>query len=236
MEKVLHRNHTRGKGEHGWLSTRYSFSFADWYEPKRMGFGKLRVINDDLIAPASGFGAHGHKDMEIVTLVTEGTLTHKDSLGNTGTIPAGDVQAMSAGTGVVHAEYNDSADEPLALFQIWIETDQPNATPRYAQQSVGFSDEPGLTTLIVPEGSDEDGLPIHQDAYVHRVVLDAEHPYEYQLRNPEHGVYIFVIDGDVQVTGEELGKRDAIGVWGVDSIELSSTEAASLLLFEVSLH
>ncbi|MEK7079815.1 MAG: pirin family protein, partial [Patescibacteria group bacterium] len=120
MEKVVHRSKDRGVGEHGWLSTRYSFSFANWYDPARMGFGALRVINDDTIAPAQGFGTHAHEDMEIITLVMSGTLTHEDSLGNRGSIPAGDVQTMSAGTGVQHSERNDSATEPLTLFQMWI--------------------------------------------------------------------------------------------------------------------
>src|SRR5690606_12496739 len=143
------------KGEHGWLSTRYSFSFANWYDPSRMGFGALRVINDDRIAPANGFGAHGHRDMEIVTIVTKGTVRNEDSMGSRGTVPAGDVQAMSAGTGVVHAERNDSPDEELTLFQIWIETARPGAVPRYAQKPFGLgSHEPGLTLLVAPTDAD----------------------------------------------------------------------------------
>lgn len=235
MEKVLHRSDERGRGEHGWLSTRYSFSFADWYEPSRMGFGALRVINDDRIAPANGFGAHRHQDMEIVTIVTKGAVAHEDSMGNSGEVPAGDVQAMSAGTGVTHAERNDSALEELTLFQIWIASDRKGASPRYAQKPFGLdSKEPGLTLLVGPDGT-PGALPIYQDAYIHQGILDGGHPLTYALKDPTHGLYVFVIEGTVSVAGETLKDRDALGVADVDEVSLVSDGFARVLLIEVPL-
>jgi redox-sensitive bicupin YhaK (pirin superfamily) len=234
MELVVHRADERGGGDHGWLSTRHSFSFADWYEPTRMGFGKLRVINDDTIAPHQGFGAHPHRDMEIITLVTAGTLTHEDSLGNVGIISAGDVQIMSAGTGVVHGERNDG-DELVTLFQIWIEAKEKAIAPRYGQSELHLSKQaPGLQLLVAPL-STPDVLTINQDAYLYQAILDPEHPIEYRLHDPKHGVYLFVVDGEVQAAGETLGLRDAVGITDAASITISSTKPSRVLLFEVPL-
>lgn len=233
MQTVIHRADDRGKGDYDWLTTRYSFSFATWYEPERMGFGALRVINDDRIAPARGFGPHPHRDMEIVTIVTKGAVTHEDSMGNKGVTPAGDVQAMSAGSGVVHAEYNDSPDEELTLFQLWITTNKPGAEPRYAQKPFGLTETtPGRTLLVAPDGV-PDALPIHQDAYIEYGVLSADAPLMYELRNIQNGVYVFVIEGDVQVGDETLGARDAIGITDTESITLTTTTHARVLLIEV---
>jgi redox-sensitive bicupin YhaK (pirin superfamily) len=234
MKTVIHPANKRGGGDHGWLKTRHSFSFADWYEPTRMGFGTLRVINDDSIAPHQGFGAHGHRDMEIITIVTEGTITHEDNMGNLGVIPAGDVQIMSAGTGVVHGERNDS-DEPLALFQIWIEPKEKGVAPRYGQSELHLAHQPpGLRLLVAPLGR-PDVLTINQDAYIYQAVLDTEHPVEYTLHDPAHGVYVFVIDGEVHVEGETLGPRDAVGITEAVSIKITATKPSQVLLFEVPL-
>ena len=233
MDKVIHRNSTRGGGDHGWLKTRYSFSFADWHDPHRMGFGKLRVLNDDSIAPASGFDMHSHRDMEIVTIVTKGAVTHKDNMGNTGTVPAGDIQIMSAGTGVVHGEFNDSEIEQLELFQIWIEPAKIGIAPRYAQQSLGFENKQnGLTLLVAPDG-DAGALNINQDAYISYGILDSSHPITYSLKNGKHGVYIFVIDGEVAINDDKLNPRDAIGLWNLEKVEIQSPAQARFLLLEV---
>jgi redox-sensitive bicupin YhaK (pirin superfamily) len=235
MEKVLHRADERGKGEHGWLSTRYSFSFADWYDPSRMGFGALRVINDDRIAAANGFGAHRHQDMEIITIVTKGAVTHEDSMGNKGEVPAGDVQAMSAGLGVTHAERNDSPDEELTLFQIWISSDRKGAAPRYAQKPFGLdSKTPGETLLVAPDGV-AGALPIYQDAYISHGIFDKEHPLTHALKDPMHGLYVFVIEGLVEVAGETLKERDAVGIADVTDVTLASEGFARVLLIEVPL-
>lgn len=235
MEKVLHRASERGRGEYGWLSTRYSFSFADWYDPNRMGFGALRVINDDRIAPANGFGAHRHQDMEIITIVTNGAVTHEDSLGNVGTVSKGEVQTMSAGTGVIHGERNASPDEELSLFQIWIASDRKGAPPRYAQKAFGLTDTaPGLTLLVAPN-SENGALPIYQDAYIYKGVVENAQPLTYTLKNPEHGLYVFVMEGSVAIGGEALQSRDALGIADVSDVTLTTTESAQVLLIEVPL-
>lgn len=233
MEKVLHRADKRGRGDHGWLSTRYSFSFADWYEPARMGFGALRVLNDDTIAPASGFPMHGHRDMEITTVVTSGTLTHRDSLGNTGVVHAGDVQVMSAGTGVVHSEYNASPAEPLTLFQIWIQTKKSGEAPRYDQKSFGIVRAgDGIAPLVGPIDG-ESPLAIRQDAFISRAAIDADHPGEYRLHKEGNGVYIFVIEGTAEAAGERLSARDALGVSDTDAVTITAAAHADILLIEV---
>lgn len=235
MKAVVHRATDRGRGDYAWLSTRYSFSFANWYDPARMGFGALRVINDDRIAPMSGFGAHRHEDMEIITIVTHGAVTHEDSMGNSGRVSAGDVQVMSAGTGVTHAERNDSPNEELTLFQIWIATNAEGAEPRYEQKTFNLeSKQPGLTLLVAP--TDEEGaLVIYQDAYLYQGVLDAQTPLTYSLKGAAHGAYVFVIEGEVTVAGQVLGARDAIGITDTDAFTIESHEAARLLIIDVPL-
>lgn len=237
MKAVLHTAASRGGGEHGWLKTRHSFSFANWYEPSRMGFGALRVINDDRIAPHTGFGAHSHRDMEIITIVTEGAVTHKDSIGNTETVPAGDVQTMSAGTGVTHAEMNDG-DEELALFQIWIEPKELDITPKYAQAHFGVNvTEPGLELLVAPHGYGE-GLPICQNAYIYRGLTTDGVPVHYTPMDARHGVYVFVIEGTVVVAGQELTARDGLGLSELsetEDITIESSAPAMFLLMEVPL-
>ena len=233
METILHRASERGRGDHGWLSTRYSFSFADWYDPTKMGFGALRVLNDDTIAPASGFPFHGHRNMEIITIVTRGVLTHQDNLGNIGTVRAGDVQVMSAGSGIIHTEYNASQDEPLSLFQIWIETKEKGITPGYAQHSFAeIKREDGIVPLVGPVGG-PDPLSIHQDAYIARTLLDSSHPREYQLHTPHHGLYVFILEGSVDTAGHQLLSRDALGVYNTATVALTSPSKADVLLIEI---
>ncbi len=230
MQKLVHRDSERGGGEYGWLKTRYSFSFANWYNPERMGFGALRVINDDVIEPSSGFGAHSHQNMEIITIVTSGTVTHKDSIGNTGTVPAGDVQVMSAGSGVTHSEYNESPNEPLTLFQIWIESKSKGIEPRYAQKS--FRDAGATALLVSPDGRDG-SLAIHQNAFITRMRLSSGARTLYELRDPENGAYLFVTEGAVSVADEDLSARDALGVTDAPSVTLSAETPAELLVIEV---
>jgi redox-sensitive bicupin YhaK (pirin superfamily) len=196
-----------------------------------MGFGALRVINDDAIAPANGFGPHGHRDMEIITLVTEGAVTHEDSMGNKGTVKAGEVQVMSAGTGLVHAERNDSAEVPLKLFQIWITPNAHGLAPRYAQSAFSF-DAPGAALLVAPLGKEGSALGINQDAYVTLVNITDE-GYAYALHNAAHGAYVFVVAGTVTAAGVALSARDALGVTGEAEIRLTAKGAARLIIFEV---
>lgn len=231
MQKIFHPAEERGKAEHGWLHTRFSFSFADWYEPSRMGFGVLRVLNDDVIEPHTGFGMHPHANMEIVTIVTEGAVSHEDSMGNKYVVPAGDIQVMSAGSGVTHAEFN-KGDDQLALFQIWITPRVMGLPPRYVQQSLGAIQKNKMELLVSGDPKD-DVLFINQDAYVYRALCDGGKTLNYTLRQPGNGVYIFVVKGSIRVLDTDLGARDALGVWDADKIEIVTQSPAELLVFEV---
>jgi redox-sensitive bicupin YhaK (pirin superfamily) len=232
MQTIIHHAEDRGKGEYSWLSTRYSFSFANWYDPSRMGFGTLLVINDDHIAPDNGFGEHRHDNTEIITVVTSGTLTHKDSMGNTGTVHAGEVQVMSAGTGVAHSEYNASTAEPVTLFQIWILPNVQDAEARYAQQEFPQTSGTGIMPLVGPLGKTE-VLGIHQDAYISKATLETDTEVAYQLHKEGNGIYAFVISGKPTVAGTLLHERDALGITETSTIELSASAPAEVLIIEV---
>ncbi len=225
---------SRGGGDYGWLKTKYSFSFADYYDASRMGFGALRVINDDWIAPNSGFGTHSHENMEIITIPLVGTLTHKDSLGTEATIEAGEVQVMSAGTGIAHSEYNASVTEALELFQIWIEPKGYGIAPHYSQQRFAFEEHPNtLLPIITPTG--EGGtLSIYQDASLYLAEYTEAHTEQYPIASG-HGVYLFVIEGKVSVGDHTLAKRDALSVTNEEKIEMVIEGGSRLLLIEVPL-
>lgn len=228
MKKELHRANFRGRSDHGWLSSHFSFSFADWYEPERMGFGALRVLNDDTIAPLSGFPPHSHKDMEIITIVTGGAVTHKDSMGNSFEVPQRDVQVMTAGTGVTHSELNERRT-PLTLFQIWILPKEKNAAPKYAQKTFGHSRE---KLLVSPDGRDG-SLQIMQDAFITKATLQAGESYTYSIKEKKNGVYVFLVRGGLCVCDETLEERDALGVWEMEEIEVVAQSESELLLIEV---
>lgn len=229
MTHTIHRNSTRGGANIGWLNTKYSFSFAHWYNPERMGFGTLCVLNDDIIAPHSGFPPHGHKDMEIITLVMSGAVTHEDSLGNKEKVRAGEVQVMSAGTGVTHAEYNEEA-EPLSLFQIWIKTNVLSAEPRYDQKPIPWNTTEGHTTIVGPMGSNAP-LHIRQDAHITSYVGSEET----QISRHTDGLYIFVVSGAVTVLNETLKERDAILIEGSEEISISPEGHVTLLCIHTPL-
>lgn len=232
MQVILHPAHERGVGEHEWLHTRFSFSFADWYDPHKMGFGVLRVINDDVIDPHSGFGRHPHANMEIITIVREGEVSHEDSIGNAYTVPAGDIQVMSAGTGIVHAEFN-KGDTPLKLFQIWIEPREKNIKPRYSQKSFEALETLNKIDLLVSGDDSEGVLHINQDAFISRLKLESGVVTEYALKVLNNGVYIFVIEGSIRIGGDFLSSRDAIGITDISSINLVGVTPAEILIFEV---
>lgn len=234
MRTVFHRAVDRGAAEHGWLKSRYSFSFADWFSADRLGFGALRVLNDDKIAPGSGFPMHSHANMEIVTIVTRGAVTHEDSMGNSAVVRAGDAQVMSAGTGIVHSEFNRSVDEPLELFQIWVTPRASGGRPSYAQAS--FADAtPGTFRLIASPTGEGDSLPIRQDAFVWRGMFETETPVEYHPRRTGNGVYLFVISGGARLGEDTLEVRDAVGVWDADTISFLADARSDILLFDVLL-
>jgi redox-sensitive bicupin YhaK (pirin superfamily) len=231
---VVHRANERGGGEYSWLKTKHSFSFGQWYDPNRMGFGALRVLNDDVIAPQSGFDTHPHKNMEIITIVTKGELTHRDSMGTVGHLTPKDVQVMSAGSGVLHSEYNEN-DEPLSLFQLWIMPNVTNIPPRYEERSFGDQAQ-GERLLVAPIGTGTGVLEIHQDAYISEIVLDTKQHAQYTLKDSSHGVYFFVVSGTLQIEGNPLEVGDALGIEHVTTVTLTAEAESKVLVIEVPMH
>lgn len=231
---ILHRAAERGHADHGWLDTWHSFSFADWYDPQRVHFGALRVLNDDTVAPGMGFGTHPHDNMEIISLVTEGSLKHKDSMGHEGVIQAGDVQVMSAGTGVLHSEFNPDAGRRSKFFQIWIFPRKRNATPRYQQISLDPRDRENRFQQIVSPDPHDAGTWIGQDAWLHLGRFDAGRQVGHPIKMRGHGVYAMVVSGSALIAGRELQERDAIGVEGAEQLPITAgKEGAEVLLIEV---
>ena len=233
MKTVFHPSDTRGYANHGWLEARHSFSFASWYQPDRLHFGALRVLNDDIIQGGMGFGTHPHDNMEIVTIPLKGDLEHKDSMGNSAVIREGDIQVMSAGTGVQHSEYNNSQDKEINLFQLWLFSNKRNVTPRYDQLSIRSLHRKNEFFQILSPSADDEGVWIHQDAWMHMLDADQGQSFDYALQSPEHGVYLIVIEGEVEVDHQILSRRDAIGVWETDKLTIKTKTDAELLLVQV---
>ena len=233
MNKIIHRANDRGFADHGWLKARHSFSFANYYKPDRMNFGLLRVLNDDEIAPGMGFGTHPHDNMEIVTIPLEGAIAHRDSMGHEEVVSAGEIQAMSAGSGITHSEYNASKSEPVKLLQLWVMTRDQNITPQYDQKKIELVPDV-FTTLVSPDGRDR-SLRINQDAVFSRGIFSAGTEVTYEIQFPGNGVYFFIISGDVTFDGETIGTRDAVGVTDTDSVTFVSDGASDVLCVEVPL-
>lgn len=229
MKTIFYPQDERGGGEYGWLSTRYSFSFNTWYDETKMGFGLLRVLNDDVIAGGEGFGRHGHRDMEIVTIVMKGAVAHQDSMGNEYVVNEGDVQVMSAGTGVMHAERNHSESEALELFQIWIQPKEVSITPRYEQKNYDFKNLQNSTVELVGDAS----LRIHQDARITYGSYKKGNDSAYQLHGVLAGVYVFVINGCIAIGEYTLNPRDALGIWDTQEIQMKFLEDTTHLIIEV---
>ncbi len=230
MKKVIHRAEDRGFEDHGWLKTHHSFSFGSYFDPDRMHFGALRVLNDDRVAPGKGFGRHPHKDMEIVTIPLEGTIEHRDSAGHGGVLRPGQVQAMTAGTGIEHSEFNHNDDRELAFLQIWVIPRHRKLEPRYQEQAVPRGS--GWRQIVSPDRKD-DGLWIQQDAWFYLREFDAEEFVEYSVHGEGQGVYLFLLEGRLKVDDMPLGKRDAIGIWDTEKISILAEENARILLIEV---
>ena len=235
MNTVLHKADTRGRADHGWLQANHSFSFANYYNPERMHFGVLRVLNDDTIAGGKGFGMHPHDNMEIITIPLEGDLAHKDNMGNAATIKQGDVQVMSAGTGVYHSEFNPNEDQETKLFQIWLFPNKKNVQPRYDQISIREVEEKNRFYQILSPNKDDQGVWIHQDAWFHLGKFEEGKKDSYKINKEGNGIYLLVIDGEIEVGDHTLKKRDALGIWDVNELQLKATAAASVLLMEVPL-
>jgi len=230
---VLHKADTRGHANHGWLDSHHSFSFASYYNPERMHFGVLRVLNDDRVDPGMGFGTHPHDNMEIISIPLEGDLEHKDSMGNTAVIKKGDIQVMSAGTGISHSEYNRNADQLTKFLQIWVFPKQKNVTPRYDQITLNVSDRHNKLQQILSPNTDDEGVWIHQDAWFHLAQFDKGFASDYKLKKEGNGVYAFILSGDVEINGNALNTRDGLGIWDVTSLNIKASSDAEFLLMEV---
>lgn len=233
MKSVLHKANTRGHANHGWLDTHHTFSFANYYNPERMHFGVLRVLNDDAVAPGRGFGTHPHDNMEIISIPLEGDLEHKDSMGNVGVIKEGDVQVMSAGTGIFHSEYNKNKDKEVKFLQIWLFPNKKDVKPRYDQITLQDKDLKNQFYQILSPNSDDEGVWIHQDAWFHLGRFEAGKGSSYEVKKTGNGVYTFVLEGKVTVNGQKLEKRDGFGVWDTDNVEVHADSDARVLLMEV---
>ncbi len=224
---IIHQSETRGKANHGWLNSNHTFSFAGYYNPERMNFGALRVLNDDSVAPGMGFGTHPHSDMEIVSIPLSGSLQHKDSEGNFGVIKKGEIQLMTAGTGVAHSEFNASNSEDVKFLQIWVIPKKFGVKPRYEQKEFDFKKNE-LTLVVSPDGRDG-SVTINQDAFFTIANLkNNEVTYERKLEG--NGVYIFVLRGEIEIDGQRFGTRDGVGLENFSSVNLKSSDAEVLMM------
>jgi hypothetical protein len=233
MKTVVHKAEGRGHANHGWLNSWHSFSFASYYNPERMNFGALRVLNDDTVAAGQGFGTHPHKNMEIISIPLEGDLKHMDSMGNVAVIREGDIQVLSAGTGISHSEYNRNQDQEVKFLQIWIIPKEKGVSPRYDQTSIReLAIKNEFYQILSPDAGDQ-GVWIHQDAWFHMGELEKGQKTTYRLKKEENGLYLFVLQGQVFVDGHILDRRDALGIWETSKLEVTSNGESKVLLMEV---
>jgi redox-sensitive bicupin YhaK (pirin superfamily) len=237
MKKIFHKAASRGHADHGWLKSDHSFSFANYHNPERMNFGVLRVLNDDIVLPKMGFGTHPHKNMEIISIPLQGALSHKDSMNNIRSIEVGEVQVMSAGTGLSHSEFNDSTTDKVNFLQLWIVPEEQDVVPNYEQK---LFDSKGRENKFQTVVSSQDklvygSLGIHQQAFIHIGEFSKESIISHKIAAGK-GVYVFVIEGDIEVNGEQLYRRDALGVWDTDSIKIVATANSKILLIDVPMN
>jgi len=241
MKTVLHTAESRGDANHGWLHSKHSFSFASYYNPEKIHFGVLRVLNDDFVAAGMGFGLHPHDNMEIISIPLEGDLAHEDSMGNQTVIKHGDIQVMSAGTGVKHSEMNYNKDKPVKFLQIWVIPNKKDVTPRYDQITLDPANRINTLQQILSPNPDDAGVWIHQDAWFHIGKFDLDYTTTYTLKKAGNGIYAFVLYGSFELAGQTLNERDALGITEIDAINDSFevkalTDHAEILLMEIPLH
>lgn len=231
---IVHKANTRGHANHGWLESYHTFSFAGYYNPERVHFGVLRVLNDDRVDAAMGFGKHPHDNMEIISIPLEGDLEHKDSMGNSTVIKNGDIQVMSAGTGIFHSEYNKNPDQPVKFLQIWVFPNKKNVQPRYDQVTLNVNDRHNKLQQVLSPNPEDEGVWIHQDAWFHMGRFDKDVDTTYAIKKAGNGVYAFILKGDFTINGHELNQRDGLGIWDVDQLDIkANSQDAEILLMEV---
>ena len=235
MKTVYHAAATRGHQNHGWLKANHSFSFANWHNPERVHFGALRVLNDDYIAAGTGFGTHPHENMEIITIPLVGDLTHQDSMGHSAVICEGDIQVISAGTGIYHSEQNKRQDLQVELLQLWLFPNQQNVTPRYDQISIRDLKKKNAFYQILSPKKEDEGSWIHQDAWMQLGDFSEATKTTYNLGAALNGVYVFVIEGSAEIGEQTLNKRDALGIWDTPSIAFNIAKNSRILLIDVPL-
>lgn len=231
---IIHKANTRGDANHGWLHSKHTFSFANYYNPERMHFGMLRVLNDDTVEAGMGFGTHPHDNMEIISIPLEGDLEHKDSMGNIAVIKHGDVQVMSAGAGITHSEYNRNKDSRVKFLQIWVFPNKRNVQPRYDQMTLNLADRHNKLQQIVSPNADDAGVWIHQDAWFHLEKFDKDFSVDYTIKKSGNGVYAFILKGDITIDGNALNERDGLGIWDTSKFTVTAnSQDAEILLMEV---
>ena len=236
MKTIIHKANTRGHANHGWLDTYHTFSFGNYYDPERMHFGALRVLNDDRVEAGKGFGTHPHDNMEIVSIPLEGDLEHKDSMGNRAVIRQGDIQVMSAGTGVFHSEYNLNPDQAVKFLQIWVFPNKKDMEPRYDQISIRDIEQENQFSQILSPSEEAQGVWIHQDAWFHIGNFEAGKSDTYSLKKAGNGVYFFLLEGKAELEGQLLEKRDGLGIQGKEAVSFSASESSRVLVMEVPMH
>ncbi len=236
MKKIIHRASERGHADHGWLNAHHSFSFANWYDPSKVHFGMLRVLNDDIVAAGEGFGMHPHNDMEIITIILKGALQHRDNMGNGSIIRPGDVQVMSAGTGVMHSEFNPSSNEEVNLFQLWVFPKENGIKPRYDQKTIDPAQRLNHVQTVASGFKKNGELYIHQDAAISLSKIEKGRSIRYDLNKKGNGAYIMVVEGSVEVDGETLSRRDAIGVSDAENINIIAGNDSEILIIEVPMN
>ena len=236
MNTVIHKAETRGNANHGWLNSNHTFSFANYHNPERMNFGVLRVLNDDRVQAGMGFGTHPHDNMEIISIPLEGDLEHKDSIGNVAVIKEGDVQVLSAGTGITHSEYNKNKDKEVKFLQIWVFPKEKNVSPRYDQISIRDIEKENKFYQVLSPSKEDQGVWINQDAWFNLGKFSKGSRNQYKIQKPGNGVYVFVLEGDVEINGEQLSLRDGMGIWDAESINLMANSDARVLLMDVPMN
>ncbi len=236
MKTVYHKSDSRGHADHGWLNSYHSFSFAGFYNPDRIHFGKLRVLNDDTVEGGKGFGTHPHDNMEIISIPLEGDLQHKDSMGNTAVIKEGDVQVLSAGTGIFHSEFNKNKDKAVKFLQIWVFPREKNVTPRYDQVSIKDLEKHNEFYQVLSPEKEGPGVWVHQDAWFHLGTFDKGKEVQYDIHKEGNGVYAFILEGEAEINGQKLSRRDGFGVWDTSLFKIKTQPGSRILLMEVPMN